>query len=249
MGRVPVVEGPGSARVLLDADGTPVGRYDHAERQGQVSADLFQREPGVSAQHAAAAVLADLRGMRIAGDEPLGRELIAAGGRVLRHAHLMSHDLSERPAFPEPRGYRLTGVDRPAADLMHAYRAAYPPGHIDYRGETDEHARRDLEGYLAGGEFGPLVRGSGLAVAPDGAVVGALLIGTLPGEAPLNGPWIIEVFRHPAHRGAGRALLERALAITDVPALGLMVTEGKPARRLYERLGFRLVHTALVVQI
>ena len=59
---------------------------------------------------------------------------------------------------------------------------------------------------------------------------------------------MIELFRHPAHRGIGRALLERALALVDGPALGLMVTEGNPARALYEALGFRLVHTALVVQ-
>jgi ribosomal protein S18 acetylase RimI-like enzyme len=235
--------------VLLDAAGAPVGHYDHYERQGQLYADLFEREPGVSAEHAAAAVLADLRGMRIAGDGALGLELVAAGGEPLRHAHLMSHDLSERPALPDPAGYRLTDVDRPAADLMDAFIAAYPPGHPDHRAETHERALAAIDDYVTGREFGPLRRGSGLAVAPDGAVVGAILIGTLPGDPPLNGPWIIEVFRHPAHPGVGRALIERALAIADAPALGLMVTEGNPARALYERLGFRLVQTALVVQI
>jgi hypothetical protein len=60
---------------------------------------------------------------------------------------------------------------------------------------------------------------------------------------------VIELFRHPAHPGVGRALLERALALATGPALGLMVTEGNPARRLYEALDFRLVHTALVVQL
>ena len=249
MRSVPVVEGPGDQRVLLDAAGTPVGRYDHDERHGQVHADLFLREPGISAERAAAAVLADLRGMRIAGDEALGRELVAAGGQPLRHAHLMSHDLSERPALPDVPGVRLTDVDRPAADLMDAFFAAYPPGHPDHRVETYERALAAIDDYVTGREFGPLRRGSGLAVAPDGAVAGAILIGTLPGDPPLNGPWIIEVFRHPAHPGVGRALIERALAIADAPALGLMVTEGNPARALYERLGFRRVHSALVVQI
>ncbi len=234
--------------VLRDAAG-PVGSYDRDERDGVVYADLFRREPGVSAARAARAVLADLRGMRIAGDEALGRALVDAGGRATRHAHLMSHDLAERPEWHEPPGYGLTDVDRPAADLVDAFRAAYPPGHIDHREESDEQVLALLDGYVEGREFGPLRRGSGLAVAPDGAVVGAILIGALPGDPPLNGPWIIEVFRHPDHRGVGRALLERALAITDVRTLGLMVTEGNPARGLYERLGFRLVHTALVVQI
>jgi GNAT superfamily N-acetyltransferase len=230
--------------VLRDAAG-PVGSYARDERGGIAYADLFTREPGVSVERAARAVLADLRGMRIAGDVELGRELIAAGGRATRHAHLMSHDLAERPGWRDPPGYRLTEVDRPAADLMDAYRAAYPPGHVDHRPDPQGFIESDL----AGREYGPLLRGSGLAVDAGGAVVGALLLGTLPGEPPLFGPWVIELFRHPAHRGIGRALLERGLALADGPALGLMVTEGNPARSLYETLGFRLVHTALVVQI
>jgi GNAT superfamily N-acetyltransferase len=232
-----------SRTVLRDAAG-PVGSYERDERGGAVYADLFRREPGVSAERAAKAVLAELRGMRVAGDEALGRELIAAGGKATRHGHLMSHDLAERPAWREPEGYRLTEIDRPAADLLDAYMAAFPPGHVDHR----PNPRADLARDLTGTEFGPLLRGSGLAVRGD-AVVGAILLGTLPGEPPFNGPWVIELFRHPDHRGIGRALLERALALLDGPALGLMVTEGNPARGLYEQVGFRLVQTALVVQI
>jgi hypothetical protein len=245
MTRVPVIDGPDGRRVLVDASGDPVGRYDYDERGGIAYADLFVREPGVTPGHAAAAVRQDLRGMRIAGDEALGRALVAAGGRATRHAHLMSHDLAARPDWSDPPGHRLTDVDRAAADLMDAYRAAYPPGHVDHRPDP----QIDLEKDLAGVEFGPLLPGSGLAVGEDGAVAGAVLLGTLPGDPPLNGPWVIELFRHPGHRGVGRALLERALALVDGPALGLMVTEGNPARTLYEALGFRLVHTALVVQI
>jgi GNAT superfamily N-acetyltransferase len=233
--------------VLRDAHG-PVGSYEHDERGGHVYADLFRREPGVPVERVARAVLAQLRGMRIAGDEPLGRALIAAGGEAVRHGHLLSHDLAERPDPPELPGYLLTDVDRPAADLLDAHRAAYPPTHPDHRDEPPERSLAELESYLAGTAFGPLLRGSGLAVHGD-AVVGAILIGTLPGDPPLNGPWVIELFRHPAHRGVGRALLERALALADGPALGLMVTEGNPARRLYEAVGFRHVATALVVQI
>jgi GNAT superfamily N-acetyltransferase len=236
------------ALTLSDADG-PVGRYDRGEHGGHVYADLFDREPGVSPERAARAVLDQLAGWRIAGDEALARELVAAGGRPLRHAHLMSRDMTVRPQWREPPGYRLTDVDRPAAELLDAYRAAFGTGHVDYRDEPPERSLADLESHLSGREFGPLLRGSGLAIAPDGAVAGAILLGRLPGDPPLNGPWVIEVFRHPAHRGVGRALCERALALVQVETLGLMVTEGNPARGLYEELGFRLVHTALVVQI
>ena len=236
------------ALTLSDADG-PVGRYDRSEHDGHVYADLFEREAGVSPERAARAVLDQLAGWRIAGDAALGRELVAAGGRPLRHAHLMSHDLAERPHWRDPPGYRLTGVDRPATDLVDAYRAAFGPGHVDYRDEPRERSLAELESHLSGSEFGPLLRGSGLAITGDGAVAGAILLGTLPGDPPLNGPWVIEVFRHPAHRGVGRALFERALALADASRLGLMVSEGNPARGLYEALGFRLVHTALVVQL
>jgi GNAT superfamily N-acetyltransferase len=238
--------------LLLDAAGTPVGRYERLEREGAVYADLFTCEPGVTAERAADAVLAELRGMRVAGDVALGRLLIAAGGKPLRHAHLMTRDLAGDPAperWPDPPGARLTDVDRPAADVLDAFRAAYPPGHPDHRDEPPERALADLESWISGGMFGPLLDGSGLAIARDGSVAGAILLGTLPGDPPENGPWVIELFRHPAHRGVGRPLLQRALALATVPTLGLIVTEGNAARALYEQLGFTLVLTTLVVQL
>ena len=240
-------------KVLLDTAGSPVGRYERLERDGAVYADLFSRESGVALNLVAETVLTELRGMRIAGDEALGRALIAAGGKSLRHAHLMSRDLARDPApgsWPDAPGVRLTDVDRPAGDLVDAFRAAYPPGHPDHREEPLERTLADLESWISGRDFGPLLPGSGLAVAPDGAVVGGILMGTLPGDPPENGPWVIELFRHPAYRGIGRPLLERALALTPVPVLGLIVTEGNDrARALYEDLRFRRVLTTLVVQI
>src|SRR5918994_753766 len=112
---MPVLEGPDGRRVLLDAAGAPVGTYEHSERGGILYADLFDRVPEVSPEHAAQAALADLRGMRVAGDEALGLALVAAGGKALRYGHLLSHGLAERPEWREPPGYRLTDVDRPAA--------------------------------------------------------------------------------------------------------------------------------------
>jgi GNAT superfamily N-acetyltransferase len=240
-------------RVLLDVDGKPIGRYDEAMRGDVPTADLFVREPGVSAQEAAAAVLADLRGMKIAGDEALGRALIAAGGTKLRHGHLYSYDFVGHPppkAWDAPPGIRLTDVDRPAADLLDSYQAAYPPDHPDHDFIPGDDLA-ELEAIIAGGRYGPLLAGSGLAVAEDGAVVGAILLATIEGgDPPLYGPWVIDVWRDPAHRGVGRALLARALALADYDTLGLIVTEGNDAaRRLYEALGFALHSSAIVVQI
>jgi ribosomal protein S18 acetylase RimI-like enzyme len=61
---------------------------------------------------------------------------------------------------------------------------------------------------------------------------------------------VLDIFRAPGQRGVGRALLARALALATVDTLGLIVTDGNDAaRRLYERLAFTLVSSAIVVQI
>jgi len=141
-------------------------------------------------------------------------------------------------------------VDRPGADLLDAYTAAYPPDHPDHGAIPGDDADV-LAAIIDGEQYGPLLAGSGLAVSADGAVVGAVLLATLEGGAPpVYGPWVIDVFRDPAWRGVGRALMRRALALADYDTLGLIVTEGNdPARRLYESLGFELVLSSLVVQI
>jgi ribosomal protein S18 acetylase RimI-like enzyme len=61
---------------------------------------------------------------------------------------------------------------------------------------------------------------------------------------------VIDIFRVPGHRGVGRALLQRALALATVDALGLIVTDGNDAARaLYESQRFVLLASALVVQL
>ena len=89
--------------------------------------------------------------------------------------------------------------------------------------------------------MGPLLACSGLTVRDDGSVAGAILVNGSNGEPPLGGPWISQLFRHPGARGAGVPLLRRALAVATrdgVPAIGLAVTDGNPAQRLYEAHGF-----------
>ena len=239
-------------RVLLDAAGAPVGRFDEGMRDGRRFAELFDREPGVSVDATAAAIVAGLPGWRIAADEEVGRALLAAGGTATRHGHLYSYDLARKPppkTWPEPPGVRLTDIDRPAADLVPARVAAYPPDHPD-RVHVPEDSEAELHAWLYEGTFGPLLPGSGLAVAESGDVVGAVIIGALPGDPPRNGPWVIDIFRDPRYRGVGRALLARALALATYGTLGLIVTEGNDgARALYESLGFELVHSALTVQL
>jgi ribosomal protein S18 acetylase RimI-like enzyme len=252
---VPVEDYPDrgpNGRVLVDAAGTRIGTFDHGIRGDVAIADLFDREPGVTVEQAAAAVLADLRGMKVAGDEALGRALIAAGGTKLRHGHLFTYDFrtQPRPHWEAPPGIRLTDVDRPARDLLDAYQAVYTPDHPDH-GFLPGDDLSELEAVISGEQYGPLLAGSGLAVAGDGTVVGAILLGTIEGgDPPMYGPWVLDIFRAPGQRGVGRALLARALALADYDTLGLIVTEGNDsARRLYEALDFTLVSSAIVVQI
>lgn len=89
----------------------------------------------------------------------------------------------------------------------------------------------------------------------DETVVGAVVVTRL-GQAPWGwggGPWVAELFVVPAHqgRGLGRALLMRAIAWSQAAGearIGLIVTEGNPAERLYARAGFRSRRTLFVLE-
>jgi len=258
---VPIDDDPTrrDGRILRDGDGREIARFVAASHEGLPTADLFELAPGVTPEAAVPAVLAAFRGRQVSGEPALAHALIEAGARAGRHAHAMSRDLVADPAPAEwcdpdpPDGLRLTPLDRPAADLAPAALAAYPPDHVDnaHLDRPIDHPR-ELEGLLAGRAVGPLLDCSGLAVDREGAVVGAVLVNCDDMPPPYGGPWVTQVFRGPGGRGAGRALLQRALGLATrdgLPALGLAVTDGNPARRLYEELGFRRVVTSFTVRV
>jgi GNAT superfamily N-acetyltransferase len=258
---VPITADPSRAdgRILTDGDGRAIGRFVVASREGFPLADLFELAPGVTVAEAVPAIVAQLRGYVLAGDVELGRALLDAGARAGRHAHVLSRDLVADPAPrawqdpPAPDGLRLTPLDRPAEDLAAAAVAAYPPEHVDnaHLDRPIDHPK-ELRELIAGRSVGPLLGCSGLAVDADDAVVGAVLVNDDEGSPPYGGPWVTQVFRGPGGRGAGRALLMRALGLATadgLPALGLAVTHGNPAQRLYDELGFRHVVTAFNVRV
>jgi hypothetical protein len=245
---MPVVEDHDRPRgcLLVDSAGAPLARFERTDRDGTAVADRFELVDHASPEPAVAAVMAELRGWRVVGVAGLGRLLVAAGAEPRRHVHLMSRDLARDPAPtgwlepPLPRGVRLTPVDRSAAELTPAYRAAFPPGHPDHD-EVGEEAQDELEGLLSGRILGPLLRCSVLAVGERGDVLGVSLVNGQPGDPPLAGPWISNVFRRPEAAGVGGALLKRCLALATrdrLPALGLAVTHANPARARYEAYGF-----------
>jgi GNAT superfamily N-acetyltransferase len=241
MRTVPIVgdiDHPGR-RTLTDENGMPIARFVHVERDNRAIADLLELE--VPVERALPYVERELEGMRIAGPAALGRALVARGARRQRHSHAYTHDLVALP--PIGIDHVLTPVDRPASELLPVYLQAFGAGHPDRLPPAE--AGPHLDGIVAG-KLGGLLPSSGLAIR-DGEVVAAILIGTITdAPAPFGGPWIMEVFS--IERGAGRALLQRALH-RATGSLGLAVTEGNPAIRVYESLGFRRTFTAYAVDL
>jgi hypothetical protein len=138
-------------------------------------------------------------------------------------------------------GRREVPCARDPQDVFGAWHAAYsvagnPDRHL---GSHHELLTEELIPLLSGA-LGPLLPWSRLVVDPDDRVVAGVVVidnGTL-------GPWIAEVFRDPGpdYAGLGTALLQRVLvagARVDAREVGLAVTDGNPARTVYERLGFR----------
>lgn len=237
---------------VRDASGAPVLTYMLTTRGERPWADLVWRIPGVEAHRCADVLLPALRGWALStDDETLAGVLIGRGARVVRYAHSYSRDLLAAPApsdweAPEaPAGCRLTVVDRSAGALVPPLLRAYPPAHPDHSGWTPEEARQEVTRILAGESLGPFLPCSTLAVEGD-TVIGACLITHREGAPPHAGPWVTQVYRDPAPRyaGAGAALLHRTLWLATragLPALSLVVSDGNPARWVYERLGFQHV--------
>jgi ribosomal protein S18 acetylase RimI-like enzyme len=151
---------------------------------------------------------------------------------------------------PPPRGFRFVPCDRPAEDLLPTWMAAYPPGHPDHQPRDEAQTLSEhLVPLLRGELVGRLLPCSTLAVDTDDTVVGGVLVNDWRGT-----PWVSDVVRHPAGSpaGLGSALLATTMdraAADGHPAIGLAVTHANPARRVYERLGFTVVRTAVTVAI
>ncbi len=244
-------DGPG----LLAVDGRPVLRYRFA-RQEAPAAD--EAEPLAPLEVVVPAVLDQLSGWWLTSpDEALTGALLAAGAVVVRHSHaytfplVASHPPAAWPAGPLelPPGLRIGPIDRSPAQLVPLVLAAYPPDHVDYQGDDPAVEETELDLLLRGELVGPFMAGASAQITTGedgggGEVVAAVIVNRADGEAPLGGPWVSQVLRLPGERwaGLGALALRHALAVLAAEgetSLGLAVTDGNPARRVYERLGFR----------
>lgn len=245
---IPAVEGPG----LLMAGAVPVLRYRFARQEAPAADEAVPLAP---LQVVVPAVLDQLSGWWLTSpDEALTGALLAAGASVVRHAHVYTFPLAgadaspEQPERPEPPpGLTIGPIDRIPAELVPLVVAAYPPGHVDHQGPDPAVEEAELRLLLEGELVGPYLAGPSAQITDgDGQVVAAVIVNHAGGEPPLGGPWVSQVLRLPGERwaGLGALALRHALAVLAAAgetSLGLAVTEGNPARRVYERLGFRLV--------
>ncbi|WP_017539722.1 GNAT family N-acetyltransferase [Nocardiopsis halophila] len=241
--------------VLTDARGAAVVSFADRSRPGALlAAEARAHGPG-----AARTALERLAGWAVAtADGGFAEELCAGGGHAVRRAREMRRDLAGDPPPPEWEqarpgpGLHLVGLASGALDLSEAgeermravfdaFLAAFPAGHPDRdpaRSEAEEFGL--LSELLDGNALGPVMDVSALAAEEDGRVGAVLVVNDRPDEVP----WIGEVFRRPDPRyaGLGGLLMRRAIALLarqGVREVGLAVTEGNPAVRSYERLGFR----------
>ncbi|MER5353729.1 GNAT family N-acetyltransferase [Kitasatospora sp. NPDC002551] len=244
-------------------DGAALLRYGLGEREGRPWADQLEvLDPRADLATAVAYVRTELAGWVVSGPVELGEELVRQGATVLRHGHTMRRELADAPPpaegweawarTPLRDGFRAVACDRGAAALVPATLAAFGPGHPDHRPEEagdDQPAVQRLAELLAGEIIGPLLPSSALVVDDTDRVVAGAVLTDWDGL-----PWIASVFRDPAlgYPGLGRDLLRRAVgevALAGGNAVGLAVTEGNRARRLYEEMGFTATGTSLTVVV
>lgn len=233
-------------RTLRGPDGELAGTYVPGTREGLPLADDLTAAPRVSEAALAEAVLAGLPGHIVGAPPAVGELLAQAGAQVRRRVAILRRDpRAPVPATTVPEGVRIEALgERGPDELLEAYLGAYGPGHPDHRAGMSRERERELLAHLMDGEeIGPLLAASRVALFEDGTAAGALLLFGFDEVAPpLGGPWVGELFAHPgAPRGTGSALLAAGLeaaARSGLETIGLAVTDGNPARRLYERFGF-----------
>ena len=133
-----------------------------------------------------------------------------------------------------------------AGDLGHLMHRAYK-GTIDDENETLEQCIQEMRDTLAG-KYGPLIDAASFVTFSDGRIVSASIITFWKDE-----PLLAYSMTDPDYqrRGLAGSLIEKsieALRATSMPHLFLVVTEGNPAQKLYARLGFEVLGSALPQQ-
>jgi GNAT superfamily N-acetyltransferase len=237
-----------TVEMLRDEAGRALAAIEVIPRGSSPRADVVAAD-GADASAVAVAVRSRLPGFRVSviDDDEVADRLLSLGGTVGRH--LLTMELDLRLAVPSGRPCAATigpmEVER-TADYGAIVSRAYPPGHPDHEPSDAEPAgaARTITELLRGEQVGPWLPEASFDARDGGRVLGAVLLSEMPPSMTYaGGPWVTEIFVDPeaTGRGIGGALLARAAAAVagaERSTLGLAVTVGNPARRLYESLGF-----------
>ncbi len=111
---------------------------------------------------------------------------------------------------------------------------------IDYEGESLEQFIKEIEETIDG-KYGPLIDYASFWIEDKCKAISASVLTMWKQKPLLTFSMTDPDFQK---RGLARALIERslnALAENDVRELFLVVTDGNPARRLYESVGFKFL--------
>lgn len=210
---------------------------------------LLVHELLASPEEVAETILKQHRGERVVTDDDrLVALLVESGGTIQRRGHDYEHDLANVPPPPAPPdGWTLTH-DLDPAGLVEAHERANPPGHPDHDLTLDH--LDDLTDMANGKVLGPLVREASWQVSDGKGPQGAVMVVE---RAPGRG-WVVDVFVHPEHQGKGLGRLLMAHAVhgakqAGLSTLGLVVTDGNPARALYDATGFRHLRSGTNVDV
>ncbi|WP_022882397.1 GNAT family N-acetyltransferase [Gryllotalpicola ginsengisoli] len=152
----------------------------------------------------------------------------------------LDNSLPTTSTLPGLRVRPITNADR--EDLAVLYRDSYPP---EVGAHDLDEARTEIDMTFAG-DFGKLRRDASLLALIGGDPAGAVLVVARSiWDEDLPGPFVIDLFVHPSHRGLGigRALMVGAIAACRAhgdTTLSLRVGEGTSpaAHALYAGLGF-----------
>jgi GNAT superfamily N-acetyltransferase len=227
----------------LDIDGRSVLRYVAGTRDARPLADLA--EP--LTDDAASLVIEAFPGWVVASsNRAFVTGLTAHGARLTRHRYVMSAPTAPHADAPLdlPSGIHLVTLrDVPVDQLLPSWLAAYPEGHVDHESASIQEIIDTCWEHLADPHWWTTMhRSTAIAVFQD-TIVGGIIIDIRPEPVPFGGPWLSDIWRRPghSHRGLGTWLISRAMRLLHddgLHTLGLSVTHGNPARRIYGQLGF-----------